>query len=77
LLILIAMIFKCPTCFHAERVYCDAAGNDLPGDQIEAWVWSIGPEQPRWKIMTLWDLFEKWLEKGFKLSGLFVFRLDQ
>jgi len=36
LLILIAKIFKSPECDHAERVYYDAAGDELPGDQSEA-----------------------------------------
>ena len=33
---LIAKIFKVPECDHAERVYYDAAGDQLPGDQGDA-----------------------------------------
>ncbi len=36
LLVLIAIILKPPACDHAERVYFDAAGDELPGDQSEA-----------------------------------------
>ena len=36
LAILIWKLYKIPECDHAEQVYYDAAGNELPGDQSEA-----------------------------------------
>jgi hypothetical protein len=36
LLFLIAKIFKSPECEHAEQIYYDAAGDELPGDQSDA-----------------------------------------
>ncbi len=36
LLFLIGKLFKGSECDHAEQVYYDAAGDELPGDQSEA-----------------------------------------
>jgi hypothetical protein len=36
LALLILKFFKSPECDHAEQVYYDAAGDELPGDQSEA-----------------------------------------
>ena len=36
LILLIVRILKSPECDHADRVYYDAAGDELPGDQSEA-----------------------------------------
>ena len=33
---LICKVFKKHECDHAEQVYCDAAGDELPGDQSDA-----------------------------------------
>jgi len=36
LLFLITKIFKTHECDHSERIYYDAAGDELPGDQSDA-----------------------------------------
>lgn len=36
LLFLIAKIFKSPVCEHAEQIYYDATGDELPSDLSEA-----------------------------------------
>ena len=36
LVFLILKLFKVPDCDHAEQVFYDAAGDELPGDQSEA-----------------------------------------
>jgi len=36
LVFLILKLFKVPECDHADQVFYDAAGNELPGDQSEA-----------------------------------------
>lgn len=36
LLLLIGRLFKGSECDHAEQVYYDAAGDELPGDQSDA-----------------------------------------
>lgn len=36
LVFLIGRIFKGSECDHAERIYYDAAGDELPGDQSDA-----------------------------------------
>jgi hypothetical protein len=36
LLFLMIKVFKSSECDHSERIYYDAAGDELPGDQSEA-----------------------------------------
>lgn len=36
LLFLLAKIFKRPECAHAEQIYYDASGDELPGDRSDA-----------------------------------------